>query len=316
MEKRWERCAVVSSSDALLQFSFGAEIDGYDAVFRINMSPTEGFEGFVGSRTDVAVTNWPSWNRGNGYMNGTELAEKQRPSVVVVQDPLVAADRVKCCYKRTAAHYRRQVTKAVEWCRRTVAPEICVPMHPAVPEHAWRLTCRAAAQFHARNNATTPLKCPFSPSSGLIATVFAADACSSVKAFGFGLAGHAGHYYATDRKIGFEIKPSLENAIFQAWHRSHLNFSIAERHGHDLPPNLPQVDTFLGSLGAAVFSPPTRRLLLLLRTRRRRLSSPLRCFGVLFSLAALLPAALLLLRRVVVLKKKKKVLACDDVYRR
>jgi len=43
-------CAVVSNAAALLHFKLGNEIDGHEAVFRINQSPTEGYEEFVGSK--------------------------------------------------------------------------------------------------------------------------------------------------------------------------------------------------------------------------------------------------------------------------
>ena len=212
---RWRRCAVVSSSDSLLRYSFGAAIDGHDAVFRINMSPTEGFENRVGSRTTVAVTNWPSWNRGNGYLNATGFRRRERPQIVVLQDPLIASDREKCCYKKTAAHYRRQISKALKWCRTLFGT--CVQMHAKVPEVAWNLACRAV-------NAT----CPFAPSSGLITTVFAANHCQRTTIFGFGLPSSGGHYYDIQRKIGHEILPDDELSIFTAFHHAHnLNFSIA-----------------------------------------------------------------------------------------
>ncbi len=49
------RCAVVGSSAILQRSSYGKEIAGYDNIFRINISPTDGFGDDVGDETDVFV---------------------------------------------------------------------------------------------------------------------------------------------------------------------------------------------------------------------------------------------------------------------
>jgi len=43
-------CAMVSNAAALLMFNYGEEIDNHNIVFRINESPTAGFEKHVGSK--------------------------------------------------------------------------------------------------------------------------------------------------------------------------------------------------------------------------------------------------------------------------
>jgi len=48
-------CAVVSNSGALSSRESGKDIDAHDIVFRFNKAPTEGFEDYVGSKTDYRV---------------------------------------------------------------------------------------------------------------------------------------------------------------------------------------------------------------------------------------------------------------------
>jgi len=48
-------CAVVGSSGALLNASFGRQIDAADHVIRMNTAPTIGFEAHVGSKTTIRL---------------------------------------------------------------------------------------------------------------------------------------------------------------------------------------------------------------------------------------------------------------------
>merc|ERR1719324_486957 len=51
----YQRCAVVSSSGALLKNDYGSDIDAADVVFRLNDAPVTGFEKHVGSSENVRV---------------------------------------------------------------------------------------------------------------------------------------------------------------------------------------------------------------------------------------------------------------------
>lgn len=50
-------CAVVASSDKLLNFDHGALIDEHSLVIRLNEAPTLGFERHVGSKTHIRIQN-------------------------------------------------------------------------------------------------------------------------------------------------------------------------------------------------------------------------------------------------------------------
>uniref|UniRef100_A0A061RIJ1 Cazy family gt29 n=1 Tax=Tetraselmis sp. GSL018 TaxID=582737 RepID=A0A061RIJ1_9CHLO len=51
----YETCAVVGNSGVTLLRLDGKDIDGHDAVFRINLAPVRGFEDHVGSKTTFQV---------------------------------------------------------------------------------------------------------------------------------------------------------------------------------------------------------------------------------------------------------------------
>jgi len=53
LEAGAKSCAVVSSSGAILDHAYGAEIDAHDLVIRFNDAPTKGYEAAVGSSTGL-----------------------------------------------------------------------------------------------------------------------------------------------------------------------------------------------------------------------------------------------------------------------
>jgi len=60
-----KRCAIIGNSPYLLYNDYGSEIDEYEVVFRCNAAITQGFEKYVGSKTDyrlvnIHVCNWLS----------------------------------------------------------------------------------------------------------------------------------------------------------------------------------------------------------------------------------------------------------------
>ncbi|KAL0163432.1 hypothetical protein M9458_042828, partial [Cirrhinus mrigala] len=57
LNKRFNSCAVVGNSGILTGSRCGAQIDGYDFVFRCNFAPTEVFRRDVGRRTNLTTFN-------------------------------------------------------------------------------------------------------------------------------------------------------------------------------------------------------------------------------------------------------------------
>ena len=50
-------CAIVTGSPSLMDYNYGELIDKHDYIIRSNQSPHEGYEKFVGSRTDIRIIN-------------------------------------------------------------------------------------------------------------------------------------------------------------------------------------------------------------------------------------------------------------------
>ncbi|XP_073391119.1 sialyltransferase-like protein 2 isoform X2 [Physcomitrium patens] len=55
--RQYGRCAVVGNSNDLLQDLFGAEIDEFDAVIRMNGAPVENYTHYVGEKTTFRILN-------------------------------------------------------------------------------------------------------------------------------------------------------------------------------------------------------------------------------------------------------------------
>ncbi|KAK3250889.1 glycosyltransferase 29 protein [Cymbomonas tetramitiformis] len=59
-DMRFGTCAVVGNSGMLLKRRQGAEIDSHDAVLRINLAVTKGYEVYVGTKTTFDFSNHPN----------------------------------------------------------------------------------------------------------------------------------------------------------------------------------------------------------------------------------------------------------------
>ena len=236
----YDRCAVVSSSDVLLEDRFGTEIDSHDAIFRINFSPVVSLETFVGSSTRVAMTNAPSWGFGkyDRIINSKRFVEDVRTQLglndpktpkeeqtirIIIQDPLMAIDDWKCCYPNSSHRMRPRLQEVYKRCVKAfnkVPGATCEVLDYDYANTAWRSVC-------AIHNG----QCPMGPSSGLITMIYAHTACRSIRLFGFDLLSntYTGHYFAPNRHVEHELHPSIEHALIQAWNQSLPDdvFSIA-----------------------------------------------------------------------------------------
>ena len=52
---RCRQCAIIGSSAIALEGAFGAQIDSYDIVIRVNAAPTKGYEQHVGRKTTFRI---------------------------------------------------------------------------------------------------------------------------------------------------------------------------------------------------------------------------------------------------------------------
>ena len=259
-----QTCAVVSSSDTLLHHTFGAEIDAHDEVVRINMAPTAGFEQHVGSRTTIAVSNFPSWTAPFRSKRERWLAELGNSAAisVIVTDAMCAPDEFKCWAATEAVHRQARpppkefrfstaahtqstacakLGEAASACRQLASkqPKLlhrCSVLPDATVADAWRShlsTMRATAPGGSSHESGSTCSSN-APSTGLLAIQSVLGRCQSVRLFGFGLLPPSrGHYWSPLRWLRGEINTRREHAIVRQLvldfeqRRSTVNVSIA-----------------------------------------------------------------------------------------
>jgi len=87
--RRFRTCALVSTAGYLLNYDSGARIDIADVVVRVAHGPTEGFETHVGSRTDVRLIKWASFDgRANNSVAFRDMLQAAQEKQVIFFDSL------------------------------------------------------------------------------------------------------------------------------------------------------------------------------------------------------------------------------------
>ena len=144
-------CAVVGSAAALLTRNLGAEINAHETIIRTNQAPTRSYEQYVGNRTDFRVWGFIPLPR-ERHMKGPWNSEDN----FLIYCPPVTW---------------------VSHCWRSIANDQDPRFHPS----AWR---RAQRLIHRNRTRCKHLGCY--PSTGIMAVLYAVDACESVSVYGFG----------------------------------------------------------------------------------------------------------------------------------
>ena len=146
-------CAVVGSAAALLTRNLGAEINAHETIIRTNQAPTRSYESYVGNRTDLRV--WGFIPLPRDYKNKA-LPWASENNFLIYCPPV----------------------KWVSICWRRIANDQDPRFHPS----AWR---RAQRLIHLNRTRCKRLGCY--PSSGIMAVLYAVDACERVSVYGFGI---------------------------------------------------------------------------------------------------------------------------------
>lgn len=84
--------AVVGSSGHLLEREYGKDIDAHDVIIRFNQARVEGFEKYVGSRTDLRIVNTHVFRGTTGAKNYSKydknFISKLNPQHILVSRPV------------------------------------------------------------------------------------------------------------------------------------------------------------------------------------------------------------------------------------
>lgn len=193
--KTFKSCAVVGNSPNLLGQKHGARIDAHEAVFRMNLGPTKGFEADVGKKTSfrVAYTTYHAAETKAGSMfliyphprldRRYQLLTDNRTRYWEYVDVMarVMAQKIKKNYKRSV-YFGRNGER--------------------LPKESLLLFSPEFLDYVEKNwfqDATKPDNAP--PTSGIISLVFALHACDKVSLFGYGedKTGKYTHYFGSEQ---------------------------------------------------------------------------------------------------------------------
>lgn len=184
---RFGTCAVVGNSGTLLGRGLGPIIDAHDAVFRLNIAPTKGFEGDVGKKTTFDITNHYNADRllkhrqrrGNKG-NLRELLGERHPeadSTLVVFESTNHAVRYHML-DRVANMVPKWIVVSPDWI--VNAQELWERLSREEAERAGLVGRKYARTEGMRKTSTTPKAL-----SGWFATLFATEVCYKVDMYGF-----------------------------------------------------------------------------------------------------------------------------------
>eukprot|EP00873_Tetraselmis_striata_P017416 jgi/Tetstr1/437680/TSEL_000238.t1 len=179
-------CAVVGNSGSLLNSSFGAAIDSYNVVVRINQAPPgladNRYKRHVGTKTTFRLINtrWTGKYGITNYVDEGKLPLEQSVTVIVTRARPHAYDT----FVQTLKKVRSDVSVLY------MSSRVIGAAHRFLVSYRERL---AAAGFGPFDGGDTP-------SSGFIAVYLMLQACNNVTLYGFGLDAEDGqsqqyHYF-------------------------------------------------------------------------------------------------------------------------
>ena len=174
---KYNKCAVVGASPLLLHKGLGSNIDTHEAVFRVNNSPTTGYEEDVGSFTTARVfnvANTPTLHKVLLDMNQTG----ERLDFIFLKDSISA--HIALSSMPNVPHFRFAVFSRdfIETARKKIFRRIGVPKH-----------IRVKVKGAVHNLLVT---------TGFEIILVALRSCENVSLYGFGLSGARNscmHYY-------------------------------------------------------------------------------------------------------------------------
>jgi len=212
--KLYDKCAVVGNSQRMLLTERGRDIDSnYAAVMRLNQAPTEGFETWVGGKTDFRMINnfWA-----NTY---TRKGEKKLASDETLKKKLALEPNVTLIVSRTDAFRYMKLVQLVERLR----PDVGVVM---LAREGVDVVGKYLRGLKLRIETTRGMEYAGkgSPSSGFVAIYLMMQVCKEVDVFGVGQLGEttSWHYweernFLSSREFGLEPHHSfdLERDVLQ-----------------------------------------------------------------------------------------------------
>lgn len=165
-EPKWkfDTCAIVGNSGITLLKEYGQEIDAHDAVIRINMAPTHGFEPYVGKKTTFDVVN------AHNVREILQGVRKWRPAT---------EGDTRLVLFETASHFARY--HLCQPLLKKYSQENALLLNPIFSNRAHKLWVQLKALLERKHDSTYNRK----PMSGFFAVLFALQMCDHVNLYGF-----------------------------------------------------------------------------------------------------------------------------------
>ncbi|XP_008228970.1 PREDICTED: beta-1,6-galactosyltransferase GALT29A [Prunus mume] len=191
-QRRYSSCAVVGNSGILLKSNYGALIDSHEVVIRLNNARIQGFEGKVGSKTNISFVNSNILHlcaRRDGcfcHPYGLNV-----PMIMYICQPLHFFDYTVCNISHKAPLLVTDPRFDV-LCARIVK---YYSLKRFVEE-----TGKSFDQWGAVHDGAM-----FHYSSGMQAIMLALGICDKVSVFGFGKSDSAKHHYHTNQKAELRL---------------------------------------------------------------------------------------------------------------
>ena len=174
--KRYKSCAVIGSSGALSGSGMGSVIDAHDAVIRVNMAPTEGYEHDVGSRTTIRFLGTNTLIPEQILKNG----DRGKPTMT-----LMAPDKIDMFY----AFYLRFIDfeKSSKSSKISGANAMLGENMHVIPPSTFVFILEQWLNMHGGADRAVPDSPCHNPSLGAIALLWSIGACDRVNIAGFTL---------------------------------------------------------------------------------------------------------------------------------
>eukprot|EP00238_Polyblepharides_amylifera_P007758 CAMPEP_0196598802 /NCGR_PEP_ID=MMETSP1081-20130531/94516_1 /TAXON_ID=36882 /ORGANISM="Pyramimonas amylifera, Strain CCMP720" /LENGTH=377 /DNA_ID=CAMNT_0041924525 /DNA_START=181 /DNA_END=1314 /DNA_ORIENTATION=- len=170
---RFPTCALVGNSGSLLDKDYGSQIDSRDAVFRINMAPTKGFEIQVGNVTTFDIVN----QQHTKVLAGVEGQGGSLPkSEVEDRNSTLVVFEVHGNFAR-----RHLYVPLLE--RQQAEGRGVLILSPALSVHTHRAWIRFGQALEAAKLFTA--RKMLKPMSGMFAMMFAHQVCEHIHLYGF-----------------------------------------------------------------------------------------------------------------------------------
>lgn len=189
-------CAVVGNSGNLLHSGYGATIDGHEAVFRMTVAPTKGFEVDVGTKTTYHLIY----------------------SSILFADSGIDQKAIILYYSNAFSDLKSFIDFMHDRKDRLKSPQDHILLDKVPPEHFRILhpDFWYSLQHDWLNHAGSH------PSTGIMAIVIALRVCDHVDVFGFGTDknGNWDHYYnkdhmamRTDGVHNFDVEATIRDQL-------------------------------------------------------------------------------------------------------